>query len=239
MTDCADARTLLFVPGNRPARFESAVRSGADAVILDLEDSVPQTEKSAARGAVEAEWAKLMGFGVPLLVRINGGGSKESRSDVDLLTRLTGAAGVVCPKAESGAALTSLHDELGGVPLLPIVESAVGFTELASIAGSRGVVRFVVGSIDFMADTGLQCDDVESELAPLRFAVAMATRVHRLHAAIDGVTVQVTDDLKLRDDTRRALRFGFGGKLCIPRGKSASCMRRSLRASTNWTGRAA
>ena len=50
---------------------------------------------------------------------------------------------------------------------------------------------------------------------PLRFAVAMATRLHRLAPAVDGVTVRIDDDERLRQDTQRALRFGFGGKLCI------------------------
>ena len=75
--------------------------------------------------------------------------------------------------------------------------------------------RLVIGHIDFMADTGIQCSAGEPELAPLRFAVAMATRLHRLAPAVDGVTVAVDDEAQLRVDTQRALRFGFGAKLCI------------------------
>ena len=77
------------------------------------------------------------------------------------------------------------------------------------------MLRLVVGHIDFMADTGLQCSDDERELIPLRFAVAMATRLGALAPAVDGVTVGIDDDERLREDTRRALRFGFGAKLCI------------------------
>jgi citrate lyase subunit beta/citryl-CoA lyase len=72
-----------------------------------------------------------------------------------------------------------------------------------------------VGHIDFVADTGIQCSDDESELAPLRFAVAMATRNSRLAPAVDGVTASISDEDRLRRDTRRAMRFGFGAKLCI------------------------
>jgi citrate lyase subunit beta/citryl-CoA lyase len=77
------------------------------------------------------------------------------------------------------------------------------------------VLRLAVGHIDFGADTGLQPSADEAELAPLRFAVAMATRLGHLAPAIDGVTVDIADEDRLREDTRRALRFGFGAKLCI------------------------
>jgi citrate lyase subunit beta/citryl-CoA lyase len=56
-TSCAKARTRLFVPGNRPERFEKAFRSGADAIVLDLEDGVPASEKVAAREAIERAWS--------------------------------------------------------------------------------------------------------------------------------------------------------------------------------------
>jgi citrate lyase beta subunit len=108
-----------------------------------------------------------------------------------------------------------MHESLGGASLVPLVESAAGWQALPVLSGAPGVLRLAVGHIDFMADTGLQCDSDESELAPLRFAVAMATRMHRLAPAIDGVTVQIDDEERLRRDTRRAVRFGFGGKLCI------------------------
>ena len=69
------ARSLRFVPGNRPGRFEKAARSGADAVILDLKDSVPAGDKDAARAAVIAAWPQSQRAGVPMVVRINVQGS--------------------------------------------------------------------------------------------------------------------------------------------------------------------
>ena len=74
MTDIlplAHARSLLFAPGNRPERFSKAARSGADALILDLEDSVPLFEKAAARDVVTQQWPMLQAFEKPLVVRIN------------------------------------------------------------------------------------------------------------------------------------------------------------------------
>ena len=66
-----------------------------------------------------------------------------------------------------------------------------------------------------MADTGIRCSDDERELDALRFSVAMQTRTNRLAPAIDEVTLAIGDALRLQTDVRRALNFGFGGKLCI------------------------
>lgn len=209
----AQARSLLFVPGNRPERFAKALVSGADAVILDLEDAVPSADKDAARAAIAAQWPALREQGVPLLLRLNAPGSADWRQDLTLLDRLPGLAGLMCPKVESPVALAALAPH--GVPLLPLIESARGWAALAEIAAAPGVLRLVLGHIDFMADTGIACDEDESELAPLRFALAMHTRIAGLAPAVDGVTVQTGDADRLHADVLRARRYGFGAKLCI------------------------
>jgi len=214
-TRLADARSLLFVPGNRPERFAKAARSGADAVILDLEDSVPLADKATARRAIAAHWRELMTLDVLLIVRINAEDSAAWPDDLATIGRLEGLAAVMVPKADSPETLSRLHATLGGLPVLPLIETAAGFHAARALAAAAGVLRLAVGHIDFMADVGMACDDDESELVPLRFAVAMATREARLASAIDGVTVQTTDELRLREDTLRARRFGFGAKLCI------------------------
>lgn len=211
----ACARSLLFVPGNRPERFEKAVRSGADAVVLDLEDSVPPSDKAAARSAIAAEWARLQGLGCPLVVRINALGTAAGDADVACIGGLPSVAALMVPKAESVQALAGIHQNLHGVATLPLIESAAGYAALPALGGAAGVARLVVGHIDFMADTGLRCGEDEAELAPLRFAVAMATRLNRLAPAVDGVTLHIGDADRLRADVQRALRFGFAGKLCI------------------------
>jgi len=209
----AQARSLLFVPGNRPERFEKAAHSGADAVVLDLEDSVPAGAKAAARDAIRAAWPALHAIATPLVLRINA--AAQGLEDLDALAGLQPQPALMVPKAESAAALALVSGRCPGAAILPLVETAAGYAAVAEIAAAPNVLRLVVGHIDFMADTGLQCSDDEPELAPLRFAVAVASRLHRLAPAVDGVTVAIDDDQRLRDDVRRALRFGFGGKLCI------------------------
>ncbi len=210
----AAARTLLFVPGNRPERFAKALASGADAVVLDLEDAVPPAQKAAARDAVR-EALVAEPSPVPLILRVSTPGSEAGAQDLAWLSGQPAPAGVMVAKSESPDDLAAVHRAAPAAALLPLVESAAGFAALASIAAAPGVLRLVVGHIDFMADTGLRCSEDERELDPLRFAVAMHTRLQRLEPAVDGVTVAIDDDERLRRDTRRALNFGFGAKLCI------------------------
>ena len=210
----AAARSLLFVPGNRPERFEKAGHSGADAIVIDLEDSVPPAHKAQARANLAEHGARLRALNVPLVVRINAAGS-DAAADVAAVRECVGLAGIMVPKAEASSRLEALHEAFDGVPVLPLIETAAGLHAVHAIAASPGVLRLVVGTVDFMADMALSCDELESELVPLRFAVAMATRSAGLACAIDGVTVDIGDERRLRDDTLRALRFGFGAKLCI------------------------
>jgi len=207
----ADARTLLFVPGNRPERFGKALASGADAVVLDLEDSVPPAARPAAREAIAAVQAGA----VPLVVRINALDSADGQQDLQWLASRPPAVALMVPKAESAAALAALHQRLPLSPLLPLIETAAGYLNLGPIAAAPGVLRLVLGHIDFVADTAFQCSPDERELAPLRFAIAMHTRANRLAPGVDGVSTALDDEALVRADTGRALAFGFGAKLCI------------------------
>src|SRR5690242_4554778 len=93
--------TYLFVPGDRPDRFDKALSSGADAVILDLEDAVAATGKDAARAAIDAWLGAGAGreAGGRVLIRINDDTTPWHEDDLDLL-RHAGASGVMLPKAE-------------------------------------------------------------------------------------------------------------------------------------------
>ncbi len=210
------ARSFLFVPGNRPDRYEKALDSGADAVVLDLEDAVPPTEKHAARAAIATAWPRLRSAGIPVVVRLNPPGLPAGGEDLDWLAGLDDPpAGLMIPKAESRADLAAVHAARPDAVLLPLIESAAGYDALADIAGAPGVGRLALGHIDFMADTGIQCAEDEHELAPLRFALTIASRCHHLSPPVDSVTLALKDDDRLHRDTLRSLRFGFGAKLCI------------------------
>ena len=209
------ARSFLFVPANRPERFAKAMASGADAVILDLEDSVPLQTKSQAREAVRQAWPDLPTSTCAVVVRINSPLTEEGAQDLLALQGLPGLAGLMVPKCESAATLAQVAQAFADVPSLPIIESAAGYLALREIAQAPQVCRLVVGHIDFLADTGMQASEDQRELDPLRFEIAMCSRQAGLATAVDGVTVSVDDEALIRRDTERTLRFGFGAKLCI------------------------
>lgn len=202
-------RSLLFVPGHRPERFDKAAASGADAVVLDLEDAVAAADKSRAREAVRA-WL-LEARGGPLkIVRINARGTPWFTEDVAAL-RDVGLQGLMLAKCEQASDLA----DLPGDGLWPLIESARGLAHAGAIAQAPRVQRLVFGSLDFQLDLGLESDAEETELAPYRAQLVLASRLAGLSSPVDGVSTALNDDERLAADTRRALRQGFGAKLCI------------------------
>src|SRR6185437_11105617 len=201
--------------GNPPARFAKAAASGADAVIVDLEDAVAPAEKPRAREFVRAAWPSLAAHGIPVVVRVNAAASGFLAEDLAALQGLSPRPVVMLPKAESAARVARVRESLPDAAVMPLVETAAGLRAIDEVARAPGVARLAIGHLDFMADTGMSWSEGEPELAPLRFAVSIATRLAGLAPAVDGVTVQTDDEPRLREDTLRAKRFGFGGKLCI------------------------
>jgi len=201
------ARSYLFVPGNRPERFDKACAAGADAVIVDLEDAVPPADKTAARAAVAA-WLTPQR---PVLVRINAAGSEWFEDDLALCAR-PGVAGIVLPKAEHEEALAALAGA-GAAAILPLIESGLGLWNAAALARLPRVERLVFGSIDFSLDLGIQ--ESHETLLHARSQLVLASRVAGIAAPVDGVTTTFDDPARVHADTLRARALGFGGKLCI------------------------
>lgn len=206
MTD----RSYLFVPGDKPDRFDKAVKTGAHAVIIDLEDAVSPGRKVLARQAV-GEW--LRGTSVGVLVRINPLGTEWHQDDLEVL-RAPGARGVVVPKAEDVGALSVLAASLrAGQELIPLVESVRGYFEAAALAKVPGVTRLAFGTFDFMGDAGIGAD--AEELDAVRTHLVLVSRMANLPAPVDGVSLAIDDAPQLEHDVRRSRRFGMGAKLCI------------------------
>lgn len=202
-------RTYLFVPGNRPERIAKALAAGADAVIVDLEDAVPPAEKDAARAAV----ADRLSAASPVLVRINGADTSWFRDDVQLC-KAAGVGGLLLPKAEAADHIRDAAAQIGpGKSILPLIETARGFERVRDLASLAQVQRLVFGSIDFQADLGIDGED--TELLYFRSELVLVSRLAGIQAPVDGVTVALNDSERLRLDTLRGKRLGFGAKLCI------------------------
>ncbi|WP_088279661.1 CoA ester lyase [Ideonella sp. A 288] len=200
----------LFVPGHRPDRFDKALAAGAQAVIIDLEDAVAPPDKVAARESL-SRW--LAGTSARVVLRLNSADSEWFADDLALVASPAVAA-VMLPKAESVDTLAVVAAQRPGVALVPLVESAAGFANLRAIAAAPGVQRLAFGSIDFQVDMGMR-DATEDELLPFRAEFVLASRLGRIGAPLDGVTVAIDDAARLQHDVQRARRLGFGGKLCI------------------------
>ncbi|MBN3780376.1 CoA ester lyase [Burkholderia sp. Ac-20345] len=204
------AKSYLFVPGNRPERFEKACTSGAGAVILDLEDAVAAYEKVVARQSVVA-W---LCAGGRAFVRINAADTAWYAEDVSSLVGCAGLLGIVVPKAEDEAALRTVAMSLPeSGALLPLIETAAAFDQLGAIARVPRVQRLLFGTIDFQVDTGIRGNG--DELLYFRSQLTLVSRIAKIGAPVDGVTVAIDNAELLHDETLRARNLGFSGKLCI------------------------
>ncbi len=201
-------RSYLFVPANRPERFDKAWRAGADAVVVDLEDAVPFADKAAARAALAA-W---LSPAHPVHVRINGADTQWFDDDL-ALCGLPGVSGVVLSKAEQAADLARVRAAAPEAALLPLVETAAGIGKLEELARAANVQRLLFGSIDFQLDLGIRGE--REELLFFRSQLVLASRLAGIGAPVDGVTPAIDDGARLLDDAMHARRMGFGGKLCI------------------------
>ncbi|KAF1045163.1 MAG: Citrate lyase subunit beta-like protein [Herbaspirillum frisingense] len=210
----ASAASYLFVPASRPERYGKALASGADAVIVDLEDAVGPPLKEEARAALSA-WLGENGPQARLWVRVNAADTTWHEDDIAAFAG-AGIAGIVLPKAEDPAVIAGIAGRLReGQSVIALVESAAGIAAMRDIARTRGVLRMAFGSIDLQVDLGMQCDEIESELAHLRVEMVLASRLAGIASPIDGVTTRFDDMDFLIAAVQRSLRLGFGAKLCI------------------------
>lgn len=203
----AIARSYLFVPGDRPDRFDKAVAAGADAVIVDLEDAVAACDKPRARQHLAA-WLNAE---QPVHVRINAAGTQWFHDDLALCAH-PGVAGVILPKAELVADVQAVADA-GARKILPLVESALGLWNAYGLCHAPRVQRLVFGAIDFCADTGIR--EGHETLLHARSQLVLVSRVAGIVAPVDGVTVALDDSAAVRVDAMRARDLGFGAKLCV------------------------
>lgn len=207
MTGLSQITVPLFVPGNRPERFEKAAASGADAIIIDLEDAVPADAKDIARKSLSTRFPD-----VPVLIRINGEGTPWHAEDIAAVSAVPAVAGIVVPKAELAGGLATLAGE-SRIPVLALIETARGLSQARDIAALVGIERLVFGSVDFCADLG--CAHTREALLAARSELVLASRLAQLAAPVDGVTTSIDDTELAASDARHALELGFGAKLAI------------------------
>ncbi|HYB37835.1 MAG TPA: CoA ester lyase [Mycobacterium sp.] len=203
------ARSWLLVNGAHSDRFESAARSRADIVVLDIEDAVAPKDKPAARENV----VRWLGAGNTDWVRINGFGSPWWADDLAVLSG-SPVGGVMLAMVESVDHVTETAQRLTNVPIVALVETARGLERITEIAAAKGTFRLAFGIGDFRRDTGFGEDP--ATLAYVRSRFTIAARAANLPSAIDGPTIG-SNPLKLIEATAVSVEFGMTGKICLSR----------------------
>ena len=205
--------SYLFVPGDRPERFDKALSSGADAIVIDLEDAVAANDKAPAREHIGAWLNAHSDVGERVLVRINDAGTPWFDADLGLV-RGAGIRAIMLPKVEHGQQIDRVRAALPAAGfVVPIIESARGVLAVESIAVVPAVQRLAFGTLDYAVDLDLSGDERGLTYAACR--IAIASRAAGLLAPIAGVTTDIDDEGKLLADLAFARACGFGAKLCI------------------------
>lgn len=229
-------RSHLYVPGNRPDVLTKAVKRGADALIVDLEDAVPPAGKNAARQVVakflasappaasrRARASDSRSAGPVLWVRVNPG--EAARADLAAVLAPS-VAGICLAKAESAedvARVAGMLDGLepergiepGTVAISPLLESASAVLRAAEIAAAPRVSRLQVGESDLSADIGAEIGPDERELWWVRAQVVLVSAACGIEPPVGPVSTNFRDLDALRESTTALRRMGYRGRACI------------------------
>jgi citrate lyase subunit beta/citryl-CoA lyase len=225
-------RSFLFAPGNVARRVEKAFTLEADAVILDLEDSVAVSDKVATRKQVVQALERKGSARV--YVRVNAPSTPFCHGDL-MATVQKGIDGVVVPKIESAADLHAIDwvmaalERERGIPegsldLMPLIETAAGVQRVDRVLQARNlrpykgawrVKRVAFGAADYANDVGLAPTLEEVELAGARERVVLASRAAGMENPIDSPWFHFKETAAFDRALERSRRGGFQGRLCV------------------------
>ncbi len=226
-------RTLMFVPGSRPELLAKAQLGSADALIFDLEDSVPLQSKAEARANIQRVLQD--GLKKPVFIRVNHPRAGDCQADLNILasalpTLPAMVQGVILPKAENTADIEQLDQWLteievktgapkGRLGVLPLVETCLGLRNTFDLArcSSRvsGMSLASAEQGDFMVDLGGRWTPASLALTYPRSKIVVDARAAGLSWLVDGVFMNLSDTAALRTECELARELGFVGKMAI------------------------
>jgi citrate lyase subunit beta/citryl-CoA lyase len=230
-------RSFLYVPANREKFLEKSLGLPADALLFDLEDSVPAAEKETARQGVKAYAPKVGGRA---WVRVNGQETEFAEADLDAVVGLQGLAGIFLPKVESRAEVFTWDAMIGSLEktrgiavgitkLVLSIESALGVLNAYDMAA--GVTRVVSSAFGGAQDGDLNTDlacvwSIDGpEMNHARSQTLLAARAARIESPLDGVYANVRDPDGFEKDTTLSRRIGFRGRKLIHPSQIEPCNR--------------
>lgn len=204
------SRSWLFVNASKPELFASGQTSDADSIIFDLEAAVPDDQKDTARANV----VSALEDGMVGWVRVNNTWTHHWEEDLDALSGLPGLRGIMLPNTEEPEQVTLTSIRAGvGMPILALIETALGLENATRIASAAGTFRLAFGVNDFRKDTGIGDDPVA--LAYARSRLVIASRVGGLAGAIDGPSSPGAGKSTVSSDCAWTMKMGMTGKLVL------------------------
>ncbi|GAA1852184.1 HpcH/HpaI aldolase/citrate lyase family protein [Brevibacterium marinum] len=204
------SRSWLLVNAAKEEIFTAAQVSEADSVIFDLEASVSDDQKLMARDNV----VRALENGMSAWVRINKMDSEFWDDDLASIAMLPGLRGVMLPETErpEQVSYTAMRAK-AGLPVIALLESAMGVENATKIAEAPGTFRLAFGTNDFRKDTGFSGDSMA--LAYARSRLTIASRMGGLPGAIDGPSAAGADDEQVSNDAEVTHMMGMTGKLVL------------------------
>jgi citrate lyase subunit beta/citryl-CoA lyase len=220
------ARSHLYVPGDKPEVLAKALGRGADALNVDLEDAVAATATDEARRIVR-EWLATLPAAAdnPVEVWIRTNPAELALVDIDAVAS-PAITGFCIAKTESlnearaiAEALDVVEDRLGlardTFTIAPLLESALAVMRAPDIARARRVKRLQVGEADLRADVGFTLGDDQRELLFVRSFVVLASAAAGIDPPVGPVDPNFRDLDALRESTLAVQRLGYLGRACI------------------------
>lgn len=216
--DLFAVRSVLFLPASNPRAIAKARGSGADLVVLDLEDAVRREDKRDARTAavkaVASEWP------MPVAIRVNGVGTEWHTLDLDAVARSEANFAVV-PRAIS-AHLVHGVAEVVGKPVLSMIETAAGVLAVAQIAEAS--TALIAGTNDLRSDLRLPLDATREPISASLQMIVLAARASGI-PVFDGVFNRLEDADGFLAEARQGRALGFDGKSLIHPNQIEPCHR--------------
>lgn len=218
-------RTLLFVPGNQERRIEKARTVSADAIILDLEDTIPLPEKDTARKMTAAAIGGLALARRDIFIRVNSLSTPYAKADIKTVIN-KGLRGILLPKSDSADYIYQAEVELveaekavglekGSIGILALVETPKGILRAYEIAASSPrILGIAFGAEDYALEMGINRTKEGSEIYYPRAVIALACHAAGV-LAIDGVYTDVKDTEGIIKETKLIKQMGFQGKMVI------------------------
>ncbi len=223
------AKTLyLFVPAIRLDRVPKAVATGADVVIIDLEDAVAHDQKVDVR-------AQLIEFDATsnhrYWLRVNASHQSDHAYDLQCVAKLNKVDGIVLPKCQNPEQVEYLH-QATGLPVIAVVETPVGVANIAKIATAHGLYAMSFGCLDLLHSHGVRMGSQAAATLfdKIRCDLLVHSLANGVRPPIDAVFVDFDDEDGLIDCVRHWADFGFGGQMAI-HPKQIAIMKQALATS--------